>query len=368
MRFSFYLNPQTPGPEHDTRVLNEVLGQVDLAQRLGFSDVWLTDHQFTGYNVFSDPLTLAAAISQRNRGMRLGFAVAVVPLRHPIQFVTQCNLIDQLTGGNFVIGVGAGNSPDEYAGYGLTPEVRHARMEEFLAVCEQAWAQDPAGFRYEGAHYRGQVRGRIIPRPFQQPRPQIAYATSTPATLERVGRLGWSLLVGPQEYAIVASRLHYYLKGQREAGLTAEQREKAWHDTGVLRQLYVAAPGEDWRDTLGAAIENYLRASALANTGIDDLPRDDLERRKEGYLKNWLFAGTAEELIERLRPFAELGFGHLMCWTTFGYLPDRVVRQSMLRFAAEVMPALRAIRPNSELREQIALSPAGATRPDQPVA
>jgi hypothetical protein len=45
-----------------------------------------------------------------------------------------------------------------------------------------------------------------------------------------------------------------------------------------------------------------------------------------------------------------------------------VVRQSMLRFAAEVMPALRAIRPNSELREQIALSPAGATRPDQPVA
>ncbi|MCS6802154.1 MAG: LLM class flavin-dependent oxidoreductase [Chloroflexota bacterium] len=368
MRFSFYLNPQVPGPEHDTRVLNEVLGQVDLAQRLGFSDVWLTDHQFTGYNVFSDPLTLAAALSQRNRGMRIGFAVAVVPLRHPISFVTQCNLIDQLTGGNFVVGVGAGNSPDEYAGYGLTTDVRHERMREFLAVCEKAWAQDPEGFEYEGKYYSGRVRGRIIPRPVQQPRPHIAYGTSTPETLERVGRQGWSLLLGPQDVSILASRLHYFVKGQREAGLTEQERRKAWHDTGFLRQIYVAAPGEDWRDTIGASIENYLRASAKANTGIDDLSRDDLEKRKEGYLKNWLFAGTAEELIERIRPFVELGVGHMMCWFTFGYTPDHIVRQSMLRFAADVMPALREITPNPDLLERIAASPVGATRPDEPIA
>ncbi|MFN8534702.1 MAG: LLM class flavin-dependent oxidoreductase [Dehalococcoidia bacterium] len=367
MRFSFYLNPQTPGPEHDARVLNEVLGQVDLAQRLGWSDAWLTDHQFTGYNVFSEPLTLAAAISQRNRGMRIGFAVAVVPLRHPISFVTQCNLVDQLTGGNFVVGVGAGNSPDEFAGYGLTTEDRHARMQEFLAICDQAWAQTPEGFSFEGDHYTGRVRGRIIPRPVQQ-KPHIAYASSTPETLERIGRQGWSLLLGPQDVSILSSRLHFYLKGQQDAQLSDEQNQRAWHDTGFLRQIYVATPGEDWRETIGPYIENYMRASAKANTGIDDLSKTDLEKRKEGYLKSWLFAGTADEIVERIAPFVELGIGHMMCWMNFGYMPDRMIRQSMLRFAADVMPRLAEIKPNRDLIERIAVSPAGATRPDAPIA
>ncbi|GIW09374.1 MAG: hypothetical protein KatS3mg061_0431 [Dehalococcoidia bacterium] len=109
MRFSFYLNPQTPGPEHDTRVLNEVLGQVDLAQRLGFSDVWLTDHQVHRVQRLFRP---ADCWRQRSVSATGACAWALrlrwVPLRHPVQFVTQCNLIDQLTSGNFVIGVGGG--------------------------------------------------------------------------------------------------------------------------------------------------------------------------------------------------------------------------------------------------------------------
>ncbi len=125
MRFSFYLNPQTPGPDDDERVIDEVFGQLELAKSMGFTDTWITDHQFTGYNVFSDPITMAAAISQRVPGLRIGFAVAVVPLLHPVRFVTQCNLIDQLTKGNFVAGIGPGNSPDEFDGYGLDRELRH---------------------------------------------------------------------------------------------------------------------------------------------------------------------------------------------------------------------------------------------------
>ena len=63
MRYGIYLNPQTPGRADDTRILNEVLGQVDYAAARGFDSVWLTEHHFTGYNVYSDPLLLAAAIS-----------------------------------------------------------------------------------------------------------------------------------------------------------------------------------------------------------------------------------------------------------------------------------------------------------------
>src|SRR5262245_29150728 len=132
MRFGIYLNPQTPGPESDGRVIDEVLDLVDLADSIGFENVWITDHQFTGYNAFSDPMTI-------------GLSVAVAPLTHPIRFATQANLVSQLSHGRFLVGLGPGNSPDEYRGYGLDASVRHEMMQEFLAVLEKAWEAPEGG-------------------------------------------------------------------------------------------------------------------------------------------------------------------------------------------------------------------------------
>ncbi|MFN8534277.1 MAG: LLM class flavin-dependent oxidoreductase [Dehalococcoidia bacterium] len=353
MRFSIYLNPQTPGPDDDGRVIDEVLGHVDLAERLGFSDVWLTDHQFTGYNAYSEPVTLAAAITQRNRSMQIGFAVAVLPLRHPITFVTECNLLDQLSRGRLIVGVGPGNAPDEFNGFGFDAAERHEMMDEFVAVLEQAWSAPPEGFRYDGRYYRGVVSGRIIPAPYQRPSPPIAYASATPATLEKIGRKGWSVLAGPHDPQSLATRLYWYFKGQGDAGLDDAARARAAAHTGFNRQIYVSQPGEDWRDTLGEAIEVYIRKSAKANVGIDDLSKEDFEARKAGYLKNWLIAGPAEEVVERLRPFARLGFANLLCWFAFGHLEDRIVRAGIERFANEVMPALSQVPPDEDLLARV---------------
>ena len=64
MRFSYYLNPQTPGPGDDRRLIQEVLGQVDRAEELGFSDVWLTEHHFTGYSMSPHPSPAPGILSR----------------------------------------------------------------------------------------------------------------------------------------------------------------------------------------------------------------------------------------------------------------------------------------------------------------
>jgi alkanesulfonate monooxygenase SsuD/methylene tetrahydromethanopterin reductase-like flavin-dependent oxidoreductase (luciferase family) len=353
MRWGIYLNPQTPGPDDDGRIIDEVLGHTDLAERLGASHVWLTEHYFTGYNAFSDPMLLAAAITQRNKRLRIGFSVSIAPFAHPIRFVTQCNLLDRLSGGRFTIGVGAGNSPDEYAGWGLDREQRHERMNELMDVAERAWNAPPEGFDYHGEHFNGSVRGRMIPAPVQKPHPLIAYATATPERLRMVGSKGWALLLGPQTPELLAARLHYYVAGMNEADLSEEQRALAWANSAVLRQIYVAAPGEDWRTTIRPAIETYVRKSALANTGIDELPKDDMEARAERLTAGQLFAGQPDEIVERMRPFAELGIDQLMCWFAFGYMADEQVRGSIERFAEHVAPRLAEIALDAELRESI---------------
>ena len=349
MRFSFYLNPQTPGPDQDGQLIGEILNQIDEAESYGFSDVWLTEHHFTGYNVYSDALTLAAAISQRNPSMSLGFAVSVVPLQHPIRFATQINLLDQLTNGKIIIGLGPGNAPLEFNGFGVDVNERHDIMMEFVSICEQIWSHQNGELHYSGKYYNGKVNGRIIPSPVQSPRPPIAFASSTPERLEWIGANGWSLLLGTQAPHFLAARMEHYLKGMDKANLSAEERTNAWKNVSVLRQIYVADEGEDYEKVLSNNMDIFVRKSALANSGIDDLPKDDFNKRRDSYAAGeWLVRGTAEEVINKLTPLAELGISNLMCWMNFGHIDDKLMRASMKRFAEKVMPALRDIKPKDD--------------------
>ena len=359
MRFSFYLNPQTPGPDQDGQLIGEILNQIDEAESYGFSDVWLTEHHFTGYNVYSDALTLAAAITQRNPSMSLGFAVSVVPLQHPIRFATQINLLDQLSNGQIIIGLGPGNAPLEFNGFGVDVNERHDIMMEFLDVCQQAWDNPNGGFEYSGKYYNGKVNGRIIPAPVQSPRPPIAFASSTPERLEWIGSNGWSLLLGTQAPHFLAARMEHYLKGMDKANLNDEERANAWKNVSVLRQIYVADEGEDYEKVLSNNMDIFVRKSALANSGIDDLPKDDFNKRRNSYAAGeWLIRGTAEEVIKKLTPLAEMGISNLMCWMNFGHIDDKLMRASMKRFAEKVMPALRDIKPKDDkINELLALNP-----------
>jgi alkanesulfonate monooxygenase SsuD/methylene tetrahydromethanopterin reductase-like flavin-dependent oxidoreductase (luciferase family) len=168
------------------------------------------------------------------------------------------------------------------------------------------------------------------------------------------GRRGWSLLLGPQKPEILAARLHHFFEGMDEAGLTDEQRALAWKHTSVLRQIYVAAPGEDWLETMDDVIDTYVRKSARANSGIDDLDKTDYDRRRNQYMEGgWLHAGTADEVFERLRPFAELGISNLMCWMAFGHNSDERVRASLERFAKDVAPRLQEVKPDRHLLPQL---------------
>jgi alkanesulfonate monooxygenase SsuD/methylene tetrahydromethanopterin reductase-like flavin-dependent oxidoreductase (luciferase family) len=354
MRFGLYINPQTPGPEDDGRIIREVLGQIEFAESLGFEDVWLTEHHFTGYNAYSDPVTLAAAIAKATTRMTIGYSLAVVPFHHPIRFVTACNLIDQISEGRLFVGVGPGNSPDEFNGYGLSADDRHAMTNEFVEICEQAWHAPVSGFSYSGKYWHGDVRGRIIPSPYQRPRPPIAWATTTTDTIEWAGTKGYSWLVAPFAPEWVAPRMKRYIAGLEQANLDDAALERAWYGTGMNRQLYVLEPGEDWRETIGEYVDVYVRESARANFGIDNLPKADMDARRDRLLRTWLFVGTAEELVERLRPYAEIGVRHCMVWSTFGYLPDELVRGSLHRLARDVIPHLRDITPDPAALERYA--------------
>src|SRR5262245_26659416 len=106
MRFGWLTLAHSPSPEHDTQAIFEQLEQATLAEELGFAGVWLTEHNFTGESVYADPIPFAAALAMRTKRIRIGFAVILMALRHPVRLATQLSLLDNLTCGRLDIGIG----------------------------------------------------------------------------------------------------------------------------------------------------------------------------------------------------------------------------------------------------------------------
>ena len=121
MRFGWLTLALSPSPEEDAARIDQQIEQVCYAETLGFGDVWLTEHYFTGESVYNDALLFAAAIAMRTERIRIGFAVLQMPFHHPVRLAVQLSLLDNLSRGRIDVGIGKGTVFNEYEfiGYGL---------------------------------------------------------------------------------------------------------------------------------------------------------------------------------------------------------------------------------------------------------
>jgi len=131
MRFGWLTLSLSPSPEEDADRIDQQIEQVRFAERLGFGDVWLTEHYFTGESVYNDALLFASAIAMRTERIRIGFAVVQLPFHHPVRLAVQLALLDNLSKGRIDVGVGKGTiyNECEFVGHGLRSDDSRVRME-----------------------------------------------------------------------------------------------------------------------------------------------------------------------------------------------------------------------------------------------
>jgi alkanesulfonate monooxygenase SsuD/methylene tetrahydromethanopterin reductase-like flavin-dependent oxidoreductase (luciferase family) len=113
MRFGWLTLSLSPAPEEDAQRIDQQIEQVLFAERLGFGDVWLTEHYFTGESVYNDALLFASAVAIRTERIRIGFAVLQLPFHHPVRLAVQLALLDNLSKGRINVGVGKGTVYNE---------------------------------------------------------------------------------------------------------------------------------------------------------------------------------------------------------------------------------------------------------------
>src|ERR1700741_3609537 len=114
MRFGAFLFTECRDSDDDARAIEETLRQARLADELGVDALWLAEHHFDGICAYVDPVSFAAALAVATHRCKIGFAVVQTSLHHPIRLAEQLSLLDQLSKGRLIVGLGRGTAYNIY--------------------------------------------------------------------------------------------------------------------------------------------------------------------------------------------------------------------------------------------------------------
>jgi alkanesulfonate monooxygenase SsuD/methylene tetrahydromethanopterin reductase-like flavin-dependent oxidoreductase (luciferase family) len=347
MRFALYLNPQTRGPEDDRQIIDLVTNMSIEADRLGYSAVMLTEHHFTGYNTFSDPFVFGAYLAPQLKQAWIGSSIVVAPLHDPLRFAEHCNLLDQLSHGRAIVGVGPGGSPIEFAGFGRDHRAARDLLEEIVQIALKAWAHDYGDPPLEFAtpFMRGRLDGRIMPTSVRKPHPLLARACVSDASVVASAKRGWPIFLGRFPPERTGHQWQLYRDTLNAAGHPSSLVKECLEWCAALKMIYVGETDEQaWAD-VQEPITNYVQAAWIANSA-DSLEAEVsvLPETRKTMVERAMIIGGPETVAATLREYAEVGVEHMMLWFVWGYnSPERVWRSFEL-FNQEVRPRLGSVR------------------------
>lgn len=167
--------------------------QAKFAESCGYESIWLPESHF-GENALPDPLMLLASIAGGTTKIRLGTTSYLLTLRNPLQAAEQVAVLDQLSGGRLILGVGRGYAPEMLRAFHVPPKEKRRIFAWSLGLMRDAWLGRPVSLDGDAEH-----AVEVYPRPFQQPHPPLWVAAFGPKALAQAGRLGLPYLCSPME-------------------------------------------------------------------------------------------------------------------------------------------------------------------------
>ena len=238
MKFSNFLFPAAMTPELDHQVINESLREGQLCDELGMDMLWLAEHHFDGICAYVDPVAFAAALAASTQRIQIGFAVAQMSLHHPIRMAEQMSLIDNISSGRLVVGLGRGTAYNiyDYQGYGIDPAEAYDRLVESEEIMIKAWTTE--NYRHKGKYWDIQLP-KLRPQPYTRPHPPIVRACSGEEAMLGMAREGRPFLMNIQTNEVTRHRMDLYRKTMRESGHTEETLQRCVGDTWIWRNIFV---------------------------------------------------------------------------------------------------------------------------------
>jgi alkanesulfonate monooxygenase SsuD/methylene tetrahydromethanopterin reductase-like flavin-dependent oxidoreductase (luciferase family) len=348
MRFGlFFQAPESAGQSHAERYA-EMFDLIALAESLGFDVAWLAEIHFGGaFSLLSNPLMAVPVIAQRTKRIRIGTAVTLLPLHHPLSCAEQAAVADLLSGGRLEFGVGRGSIPTQFHGFGVPLADNRARFDEALEIIRLAWTKER--FDYQGTYYRVENLS-VVPKPLQRPHPPIRVGVHTPESFAHIGDLGLSIYSGTTTTPLPQLRecVPLYRDHLAAAGHPWQSDQMA-----LLLPVHVGTTAAGARDAMRPGVHQFYKNVQHIFSQLPDSYGHHLARLEtinetvanlpfEKFCRDQGVFGDASEVVDRLQAARdEFGLSQIICWFDQGsMLPRAEVERTMRRYAEEVMPKL----------------------------
>jgi alkanesulfonate monooxygenase SsuD/methylene tetrahydromethanopterin reductase-like flavin-dependent oxidoreductase (luciferase family) len=342
LRFSSFLFPESRDPGRDTQVIEETLEEARLCEALGFDALWLAEHHFDGNCAYVDPVTFAAALVTATKRIKVGFAVAQVSLHHPTRLAEQMSLLDNLSRGRIIVGLGRGTAYNvyEYQGYGIPAEEALERYEEAEGIMLKAWTS-PDGLQHEGKFWNLNMP-RLRPVPYTKPHPYVIRAASSEHGAMHLARRGVPFMMNVQPQHVTEQRLALYAKTMGEAGYDEAHVAHCLRESWVWRNIVVAeTDAEAERIALPAfeAMQQHrkaLREKVLAEQGV--ILKPDTAAPGRTSAENALIYGSVETITRHMASIEATGVGGVILHFRMGPMAAEVAQRSIRLFMSKVAP------------------------------
>ena len=234
-RFGIFLAPFHPCVQNPTVALERDLALIQHLDRLGFHEAWIGEHHSAGYEIIPSPEVFIATAAERTRHIRLGTGVSSLPYHHPLLLADRMCLLDHLTKGRVMFGVGPGALPSDAFMMGIEVARQRDMMEEALeAIIRLLRSEEPLTLETDWFTLRD---ARLQLRPYQRPHFEVAVAAQvSPAGPRAAGRFGCGLLsLGATSLGgFDALGYHWGLMEERAAQFGATVDRRAWRLVGPM--------------------------------------------------------------------------------------------------------------------------------------
>jgi alkanesulfonate monooxygenase SsuD/methylene tetrahydromethanopterin reductase-like flavin-dependent oxidoreductase (luciferase family) len=354
VKFGIFYELQLPRPWHERseyQLLQDALGQIELADHLGFDYAWCVEHHFLEeYSHCSAPEVFLGAASQRTRRIRLGHGIIQLPTNHPIRVAERVATLDLLTAGRVDLGLGEGQGPVELHPFGARVREKRDVWEEAVQALVPAFTR--TSWEWHGRHFDFPARN-VVPKPFQKPHPPLWVACSNIQTIANAG--GWGMgALGFQFVSAAAARAwvnRYYIE------LTQHLRKLADYPANpsiamVSGFMCAATDAEALEKAAGWTFFVFC----LSHYGRHGIPHPGQGNMWEAY-QEWRHTDKAQETLRsgligspetirrRLREFEATGVDQVILLNQAGRTTHEDICRSLELFAREVMPEFHAREP-----------------------
>lgn len=330
MRYSiFSVNDHHPRlPRTVPELYGQVMRHCELGESLGYDTFFCAEHHFHEYGVVPDPAVMLSALAQRTKKIRLGTAISILTFHDPRRIAETYSMVDMMSGGRLMFGVGSGYLAHEFIGFGKEGKEKRDRFNENLDIVKRLMAGETLSYK---GQFSASEKVVLNVLPHEGRVPPIYVAVLAREAAYHVGKQKNRIFTVPyascKDFKDIGTMLDEYRKGRAEAGMPKDDDDHVF-----TLHTYVAKSDQEAREQAKDAYDLYVDTRLYAKKHV-----------YEDIIANGIcLFGSVDTVAEKMCQLHEMGIRHVATMHNFGALDPKLVERSMTLFAKEVMPRVES--------------------------